>query len=112
MLFQISYYNGEESNHGLGYGIAPGNLSFSQEKIREKYKKYKVKQDKYLFRETIIEILDEPSILFENEGDLCLRLIGNSKRRIKKIAKGVFLPFEKNALVPVNLKKELITSNQ
>lgn len=108
MIFQVRYYNGEESSHDLGYGIAPGNLSSSQDEARKKYEKNKIEENKYLFKGVLIELLDEPSIRMKNGnwGNLCMRLVSESKKDMKKIAKGLFLPFEKEGISTMNLRGE------
>lgn len=109
MLFQVRYYQGEESEHDIGFGIAPGNMFAIQREIKEKLEQHKVDEGKYLSKGTLVEILHKPSgkiplgdIEVKDWGHLCVRLISDSEKSMKIVAKELNLPFDKGAIVDYN----------
>lgn len=101
-LLQIRYYNGEESSHDLGFGIAPVNLGARCGDIQNNYAENQINKNSYFVKNCILELYKTKDF----SGDLEIRLIGESVQDLKKSAKFFKLPFLKEAVVPYSFLEE------
>lgn len=99
---QISYYNGEESSHPIGFGYPPGNIASCKAKIRRELKGNEVADGIYLDQGAAVMINNKRAEAYS--GNLEIKLIAESEKTLKKVAKKYFLPFCRKAVVDYNPK--------
>ncbi len=109
-LKQIRYYCGEESAHIKGKGLAPTEIFFSCKTIRERFKRFKISENLYKINGNIIELSSENQIGYfphqEGYGNLCFRIIGNSKKDLEKITGRLKIDYDEKLIVPL-LSREI-----
>jgi hypothetical protein len=93
---QIRYYNGEESSHDIGIGVAPFNIHNNKNEIRKNAKKYELMEGLYLQDSVIIKIHKENTPF---SGNLEIKLIGETSKQLQKVAQNHNLPFSEKAVV-------------
>lgn len=90
---QISYYNGEESSHPIGFGVAPVNIFTMKSKIRKTLSGKKIDSGLYLDKRAVIKI-NENGCTKDYSGDLEIQIIAESERDLKKAARRNAMPFD------------------
>ncbi|MCK4552899.1 hypothetical protein KAT80_01725 [Candidatus Pacearchaeota archaeon] len=101
-LLQIRYYNGEESSHEFGFGVAPVNLGARCWDIENNYAENQINKNSYFVKNCILKLYKTKDF----SGDLGVRLIGESVKGLEKSAKFLKLPFLKKAVVPYSFLEE------
>ncbi len=91
ILLEVRYYDGEESSHEVGFGIAPSNLYSTLSKVRKEYYENKIGKDAYFVSRCVVKLRNTEPF----SGDLVMRIIGETIGDLKKCAKNFKMPFDK-----------------
>lgn len=111
-LLQIEYCCGDplKTHKTIGTICVIGQPSIKRSIMRQKLKLNKYAENTYLVEGTMVEVPPE-----HFEGELYLRLVGNSKKSLEETAKKLKLPFnEKTFVVPymMGYRKEFFGSDE
>lgn len=109
-LFQVLYYIGEtgKSKYGPGMGIALGNFPLIKDEVQSNLSENKISDSKYLKDGVIIEIpYTHNEQISSNPGEIGLRAISDSNKKLSKLLKKLDIPFNKKVVSPYDSELKL-----